>query len=211
MISGQAFNEDDGLQGTFGNPHISNFRVPLVFRHPHLPRVDIEANLTTGMSVLPTVLDLLIESDSLNEADATIARTLIHEYQGQSLLRPFISRDQTGRRAWNIGIINAGGGLLAIMSADLPYRLVVPIAGSDGYRDDQQTDNETRGGEGSFEYRFTHTQADPNEQHPLQRWEFAGLRLAVRDEYGDEAAEWIEEARRMARWWIAEQMRIWNY
>ena len=27
--SGQAFDEDDGLQGTFGNPHISNFRVPL--------------------------------------------------------------------------------------------------------------------------------------------------------------------------------------
>ncbi|GAM38409.1 hypothetical protein TCE0_033f09105 [Talaromyces pinophilus] len=207
---GQAFDEDDGLQGTFENSHISNFRIPLVFRHPHLPYIDIEANLTTGMSVLPTVLDLLIESASLNEADTKIAKSLIHEYQGQSLLRPFISRDQTGRRVWNLATINAGGSILAIMSADLPYRLVVPIINKSQDHRNQQSDNET-GGEGSFEYRFTHTQADPNEQQALERWKFADLRQAVRDEYGDEAGEWIEEARRMVRWWIAEQMRIWNY
>lgn len=163
--------------------------------------------MTTGMSVLPTVLDLLIESASLNDADTKIAKSLIHEYQGQSLLRPFISRDQTGRRVWNIATINAGGSMLAIMSADLPYRLVVPIISRS---QDQQTEIET-GGKGSFEYRFTHTQADPNEQHAVERWKFADLRQAVRDEYGDEAGEWIEEARRMVRWWVVEQMRIWNY
>lgn len=162
------------------------------------------------MSVLPTVLDLLIESASLNEADTKIAKSLIHEYQGQSLLRPFISRDQTGRRVWNLATINAGGSILAIMSADLPYRLVVPIINKSQDHRNQQSDNET-GGEGSFEYRFTHTQADPNEQQALERWKFADLRQAVRDEYGDETGEWIEEARRMVRWWIAEQMRIWNY
>lgn len=213
--SGQAFDEDDGLQGTFENSHISNFRVPLVFRHPHLPHMDIEANVTTGMSVLPTVLDLLIESKSLNEADTTIAKSLIHEYQGQSLLRPIISRDQNGRRVWNIGTVNSGGSLVAIMSADLPYRLVVPISrsrdqhGHDGKHDTSGdiVDNT----EGSFEYRFTHTKTDPNEQHPLQRWTFTELRKVVRDEYGDEAGEWIEEARKMIQWWIAEQMRIWNY
>lgn len=67
--------------------------------------------MATGMSVLPTVLDLLIESNSLNEADTKIAKSLIHEYQGQSLLRPFIRRDQTGRKVWNIGTINAGGSI----------------------------------------------------------------------------------------------------
>lgn len=161
------------------------------------------------MSVLPTVLDLLIESDSLDEADTNIAKTLIHEYQGQSLLRPLIDRDKTGRRVWSIGTINAGGGMLAVMSADLPYRLVVPVVTSQDHND-QQADNEM-GGERSFEYRFTHTQADPDEQHPLQEWKFADLRQAVRNEYGNEAAEWMGEASRMVRWWIAEQMRIWNY
>lgn len=113
------------------------------------------------------MLDLLIESKSLNEADTTIAKSLIHEYQGQSLRRRFISKGQTGRRVWNIGSINASGCMVAIMSADLPYRFVVPIAGSQDHHG-QQADNET-GGEGSFEYRFTQTQADPHEQHPLQR------------------------------------------
>ncbi|KAI5307612.1 hypothetical protein KEM55_007855, partial [Ascosphaera atra] len=39
---GQAFEEDSSTTGTYENPHISNFRVPLVFRHPHLPRVHID-------------------------------------------------------------------------------------------------------------------------------------------------------------------------
>ncbi|EED16452.1 conserved hypothetical protein [Talaromyces stipitatus ATCC 10500] len=203
---GQAFDEDDGLQGTFENSHISNFRVPLLFRHAHLPHMDIEANVTTGMNILPTVLDMLVESKSLNEADIEIARSLIHEYQGQSLLRPFISRDdRIRRRVWNIGIINAGGSLVAAMSADLPYRLIVPIT-RHGHGMNGKRDSETL-----FEYRFTHTLVDPHEQSPLSQWIFTDLRKAVREEYGEEAEDWIEEARKMVQWWVVEQKRIWNY
>jgi hypothetical protein len=63
------------------------------------------------------------------------------------------------------------------------------------------------GGEGSFEYRFTQTQADPHEQHPLQRWKFADLRNTVGDEYGDEAEEWMEEA----MGWFDDGLLIWSY
>lgn len=47
---GWAFQEDSPVRGTFENGHVSNLRVPLLFHHPSLPRMQLEVN-ATSMSV----------------------------------------------------------------------------------------------------------------------------------------------------------------
>lgn len=212
---GQAFGEDNrDMTGTYENGHISNFRVPLVVRHPHLPRIDITAN-ATALSILPTILDLLIQSQSLDEHDAEIASALLPEYQGQSLIRPFVSsvddadsqpdadKNQTGetqahheevhtRYVWNMGVINAGGSMVSVTAASIPYRLILPIR------------------EG-FEYVFTQLDEDPGESHPSKAWTLSELVEEVESKFGADAAGWLEDAEKVGRWYVNEQRRIWGY
>ncbi|EER42621.1 sulfatase domain-containing protein [Histoplasma capsulatum H143] len=185
-----AFEEDAEKTGTYENAHISNFRVPLVFRHPQLPRIQVAAN-ATSMSILPTILDLLISTNSLDAIDTTAASDLIHDYEAQSLLRPY-RPSLSGRQAWNFGIINSGGSMLAITSAAVPYRLVIPLGGS-------------------HTFRFTHMVKDPNELHPLEKWTLGDIVNVVKHMYGEEAASWVREADAVARWWAAEMRRLYNY
>ncbi|KAL2370206.1 sulfatase domain-containing protein [Blastomyces gilchristii SLH14081] len=187
---GQAFEEDDGHTGTYENGHISNFRVPLVFRHPHLPRIHVATN-ATSMSILPTILDLLVSTNSLDPVDTAAAADLMHDYEAQSLLRPYMAT-LNGRQAWNFGVINAGGSLLAVMSAAVPYRIVIPLAGS-------------------HMFRFTHIGKDPNELHPLERWTLNDLAKAVNRSHGEEASKWAREADAVGRWWAKEMHRVYNY
>ncbi|EEH35361.2 sulfatase domain-containing protein [Paracoccidioides lutzii Pb01] len=187
---GQAFAEDSKLTGTYENAHISNFRVPLVFRHPHLPRLQINAN-ATSMSILPTILDLLVSTNSLDAVDTSAAADLMHDYEAQSLLRPY-QTSLNGRQAWNFGVINAGGALLSIISAAVPYRIVIPLSGN-------------------FMFRFTNTATDPNELHPLEKWTLIDLVKVVRQRYGQEAANWASEADAIGRWWATEMHRLYNY
>ncbi|KAJ5398848.1 hypothetical protein N7465_009337 [Penicillium sp. CMV-2018d] len=225
---GQAFGEDNkDMTGTYENGHISNFRVPLVFHHPHMPRVDITAN-ATALSIIPTILDLLVQSNSLDERDSEIANSLLPEYQGQSLIRPFLSsmdepphrrdhhnhpppgeqpeheREDTQLEArshsespakrivWNMGLINAGGSMLSVMAADVPYRLVLPLK------------------EG-FEYTFTHLGEDPGEAHPTKAWTLETLMKEVKPKFGQESADWLKDAELVGKWWVSEQKRIWGY
>ncbi|KAI2713452.1 hypothetical protein CBS147332_5192 [Penicillium roqueforti] len=224
---GQAFGEDNkDMTGTYENGHISNFRVPLVFHHPHMPRVDITANVT-ALSIVPTILDLLVQSNSLDERDSGIASALLPEYQGQSLIRPFLSsmeeppnrrghhhppphehpehervdtqvearshpESPAKRSVWNMGLINAGGSMLSIMAADVPYRLILPL--KDG-----------------FEYTFTHLSEDPGENHPSKAWTLAALIKEVKPKFGQESADWLNDAEQVGKWWVSEQKRIWGY
>ncbi|KAJ5748775.1 uncharacterized protein N7511_010471 [Penicillium nucicola] len=218
---GQAFGEDNNdMTGTYENGHISNFRVPLVFHHPKMPRVNINAN-ATALSIIPTILDLLVQSNSLDERDSEIASALLPEYQGQSLLRPFLasmeepSQTRHGdhrepepessqfearshpespakRSVWNMGLINAGGSMLSVTTASVPYRLVLPLK------------------EG-FEYSFTHLGEDPNEDHPIKDWTLKLLIEEVTPKYGEEAAAWLSDAEKVGKWWVTEQKRIWGY
>ncbi|KAK7394032.1 hypothetical protein QQX98_013187 [Neonectria punicea] len=187
---GQAFKEDYYKTGTYEVPHVSNFRVPITFRHPHLPRIQYEANATT-ISVLPTILDLLINSGSLNEKDTRVASDLVQDYEGQSLIRPY-KKSHNGRRAWNFGVINSGAGMLAVTSADAPWRLVMPLGKV-------------------FEYTFTDLGNDPLELSPIASWSLDGLLDTVRNRVGDDAAVWAEEAQAVARWWSLERQRLWKY
>ncbi|KAK2741251.1 hypothetical protein FQN57_005713 [Myotisia sp. PD_48] len=187
---GQAFEEDFKVQGTYNNGHISNFRVPIVLRHPHLPRINVEAN-ATSMTFLPTLLDLLVNSKSLDEYDSSVAADLIHDYEGQSLLRPFKSSSD-GRQSWNVGIINAGGRMLAVTSAASQFRVIVPLI------------KETP-------YIFADLETDPNERDTLTEWSIKGLLSAVRRKHGEPAERWLKEADDVTRWWVKEMHRRWNY
>ncbi|KAF4949146.1 hypothetical protein FSARC_13564 [Fusarium sarcochroum] len=188
---GQAFKEDIKSKiGTYENGHVSNFRVPITFRHPHIPRVQYNAN-ATSLSILPTILDLLINTGSLNEKDKNAASDLIHDYEGQSLIRPY-KTVQNGRRAWNFGIINGGASMLSMTSADAPYRLVIPL-------DD------------STQYRFTDLKNDPLERKPLEKWTVDQLKTAIKYQVGEDAVTWVAEADAVAKWWGPERKRLWGY
>jgi arylsulfatase A-like enzyme len=189
-LSGQAFNEDSPVSGTYENGHISNFRIPLVFRHPLLPKIQITAN-ATSMSVLPTILDLLVQTKSLNDKDSTAALDLLNEYEGQSLIRPY-QATHNGRQAWNFGIINAGGTMLSVGSAAVPFRLIMPLTED-------------------FEFVFTNLNTDPDELHPLRGWYAEELTSRVQSEHGEKAAQWVTEAEKIGRWWVAERKRLWNF
>ncbi|KAJ6104440.1 hypothetical protein N7523_010760 [Penicillium sp. IBT 18751x] len=176
---GQAFNEDSPVSGTYENGHISNFRIPLVFRHPLLPKIQITAN-ATSMSIVPTILDLLVQTGSLNDKDSTAALDLLNEYEGQSLIRPY-QPTHNGRQAWNFGIINAGGTMLSVGSAAVPYRLILPLTED-------------------FEFLFTNLNSDPEEICPLRGWSAEELIPRVRSEHGEKAAQWVNDAEKVGRW-----------
>lgn len=187
---GQAFKEDDGKQGTYENGHISNFRIPITFRHPHLPRYQYEAN-ATSVSILPTILDLLINTGSLNTKDTAIASDLIQDYEGQSLIRPYRT-SHNGRRAWNFGVVNSGGGMLTVTSADAPWRLIMPL------------DKERA-------WQLTDIKNDPLELDPVSKWSTNRFLDGVENKFGKDAAQWANEARVVSQWWGLERKRLWQY
>ncbi|CEI61722.1 hypothetical protein FVEN_g2787 [Fusarium venenatum] len=187
---GHSFKDDAGKEGTYENQFISNYRVGLTFRHPHLPRVQYDANTTT-ISILPTILDLLINSGSLNENDSHIASDLVQDYEGQSLIRPYKKSDGD-RRAWTFSVVNSGAGMLGITSADVNWRLVIPL-------------NKV------IEYRITDAVNDPMELKPVAAWSPEELVTAAQSALGDEAAQWVSEAIPIAQWWVKERQRLWRY
>lgn len=178
------------MTGTYQNGHISNFRVPLLFHHPLLPRIHVNANCSS-VSILPTILDLLVNTKSLNHEDSQIAHDLIGEYEGQSLIRPYRT-SQSNRQAWIMSIINAGGTMLSVGSAAVPYRLILPLTED-------------------FEYRFTHLDEDPYELAPITDWSLESLLTHVASTYGSEASDWVAKAEVAGLWWVDERKRLWNY
>ncbi|KAF5022192.1 hypothetical protein F66182_5779 [Fusarium sp. NRRL 66182] len=187
---GHSFKDDAGKEGTYENQFISNFRVGLTFRHPHLPRVQYDANATT-ISILPTILDLLINTGSLNEKDTHIASDLVQDYEGQSLIRPYKKSDGD-RRSWVFSVVNSGAGMLGITSGDVNWRLVIPL-------------------KKTIEYRLTDAVNDPMELKPVAAWSPEELVTAARSSIGDEAAQWVSEAIPVAQWWVRERQRLWRY
>ncbi|CAG7939130.1 unnamed protein product [Penicillium nalgiovense] len=187
---GQAFGEDCPVTGTYHNPHISNFRVPLVFYHPLLPRMHLNVN-GSAVSILPTILDLLVNTNSLNPDDTEIALDLMNEYEGQSLIRPYRT-SHNGREAWNMGVINAGGSMLSVGSAAVPWRLNLPL-------------------NNDFEYRFTDLNKDPYELEPVTGWTMGALAAEVHFKHGPEAFDWAQKAEKVGLWWVAERKKLWNY
>lgn len=188
---GFSFSDDSHQKTTYANSHINSFRVPLLFHHPALPGLQIQAK-TSSLAILPTILDLLDQTKSLPDQHIDIAEELLPEYEGQSLIRPFIA-SKDGRDIYNLGVINPGGTHLSLTSASTPFRLVVPICEP-------------------VAYSFTQLTDDPGERSPVEDWDGGNkLRLKVSAKWGREAGQWVSDAEKVAGWLVWELRRRWGY
>lgn len=194
---GLSIPENDGISPYY-NPNVGNFHVPLVLSHPKLPPIAIN-DAVSSLQILPTILDLLLETGSLPKTGSQrqAAKDLASNYEGQSLLRPLHNfsnhSDQGSQGNWQYSVINSGRAMLAVRDGRQPnWRLIVPVI-----------DN--------IEWRFTDLGSDPHEQEPIVSFGLLSLLHSVERRHGLEAAEWVEEAAFMARWWVEENSKRWRY
>lgn len=189
---GLSVPENDGITPYY-NTNIGNFHVPLVFSHPQLPAIDIN-DAVISYEILPTILDLLLETGSLSESSTGIAKDLIENYEGQSLIRPLINfNDKTGQPNWQFSVMNPGRATVAVRDTSQPHwRLTVPIIEN-------------------TEWRFTDLDTEPHEEKHLVAFDFGAFLQKIEDERSAEAAHWAEEAAFVARWWVEENSLRWHY
>lgn len=186
---GLSIAEDNSFT-PYHNPKISNFHVPLVVSHPALPKINV-TDPVTSLQILPTVLDLLIETGSFSECESNAARELLRNYEGQSLLRPQKTiSDDNKHLGWQFTIMNPGGSSLAVRDANEPdLRLIVPLmAGS--------------------EWRFTDLSEDPYEKHPILSFDYTTL---VRTLDSQIQQAWVKKAVQMAEWWVEENRKRYRF
>ncbi|KAH6977560.1 sulfatase domain protein [Ilyonectria sp. MPI-CAGE-AT-0026] len=174
-------------------PGVANLHVPLVFSHPKLPVIDVE-DAVTSHQILPTILDLLVETGSLSTSESQAARDLMRNYEGQSLLRPASDFSLvTGQPNWQFTIMNPGRAMLSVRDAHQPnLRVVVPIVHD-------------------IEWRFSNLTRDPHEQATVVAFDFRRFLGKVEREHSAEAAAWVEKAAFMSRWWVEENRRRWRF
>ena len=184
---------ENGGVTPYYNPHVGNFHVPLVISHPALPQIDVN-EAATSTQILPTILDLLLETESLSKSQAIAAQDLLRNYEGQSFLRPLQQfSKESGQANWLFTVMNPGGGMLAVRDARQPnLRLIVPLVED-------------------LEWRFTDLGLDPHEKAPVLSFGFSKLLDKVEKKHGGNAARWIEEATSVTQWWIQENTRRWRY
>ncbi|KAH8662624.1 sulfatase domain protein [Xylariales sp. PMI_506] len=177
----------------YDNPNIANFHIPLILSHPGLPKLDIH-DAVLSLQILPTILDLLLETGSLADAQVDAARDVMWNYEGQSLLRPLKSvSEDTGLPNWQFTITNPGDSMIAVRDARQPgWRLVIPLL--DG-----------------FEWRFSDADKDPQEEVPVLAVDMVGLMAKVEEDYGAEQSRWVEEAVAVTEWWMKENHRRYRY
>jgi hypothetical protein len=193
IFSGFSFGDStSSMRTTYSNPHISSFPIPMTFYHPNLPRASAQVTVTP-ISVVPTILDLLVATTSLNSRDHEIARDLIPEYEGQSLIRQYVRSRDDDREAWSFSVVNPGGTHLAVTSAAYPYRYVVPICELSPYG-------------------FTDLRTDPLEKKPLTNWE-GGKKFAhkIASVHGEEAGSWARRAEKISRWYVRDMRSRYGY
>lgn len=194
------FAGDHGLsiaeRGTltpYSNPHIANYHVPLVISHPKLPPINID-DAVTSLQILPTILDLLVETGSLSKSATKAARDLARNYEGQSLLRPLRNfSEKTGQGGWQFTVMNPGGSTVAVRDARHPsWRLIVPVFGN-------------------YEWRFTDITVDPHEEQPILSFDLDKLKDILETNQEPDAVRWVEEAAIVTRWWVGENHKRWRY
>lgn len=196
---GLAFNTLDGSVSTMNNGHISNFAVPLLFIHPDLPRIQVNAS-TSQMSIIPTILDLLTQSESLPTDASAKAQALLPLYQGNSLIRQLNYSVPTTNNStapaffqpFHFSVINPGGAVLTIADASTPFRLLLPLCSANPLR-------------------FTNTAVDPAEQDPIIAWTMNELAALVKVRHGTRAQDWAILAEELGRWWFWDQRSKWGY
>lgn len=172
-------------------PNVGNFHVPLVLSHPAMPPIDVNDVVNSNM-ILPSILDLLIETGSLGEADTKAAKDLVRNYEGQSLIRPLHSNNYE-MGGWQFTVMNPGRATLSVRDArHADWRVVIPIVAD-------------------IEWRFTNTQDDKHEDDPILDFGYPEFLQKIQDTYGEDVAMWVEEAAFVARWWVDENAKRWRY
>lgn len=185
---GLAIAENHGVTA-YLNPNVANFHVPLVLSHPQLPALRSDAAVQS-LQILPTILDLLLETGSLADETTKATEDLLSLYEGQSLIRPIHDEsDETGHPNWQFTVMNPGKATLSVRSPRAPaWRLVIPVVED-------------------VEWRFTNVEESPNEMEAIVAFGFAAFLDAIKEKYGTEAAEWAEQGSFMARWWVQENRK----
>lgn len=181
---------EDGGVTPYDNPHVANFHVPMVFSHPQLPAINVDGRVTS-LQILPTILDLLVESSSLDENATRAIKDLLPLYEGQSMIRELVP-EKDGKLDWQFTVMNTGATWLALRSAPKPYRLVIPLVPD-------------------VEWRFSDVDLDPHEERTLQSFSLLPLLDLVDKVHGDEALQWIKDAAHVAQWWVAENWSRYEY
>ena len=173
--------------------HVANFHVPFVLSHPQLPPISVD-DPVTSFQLLPTLLDLLLETGSLSSPHRKAAEDLIKLYEGQSLIRPQRAvHPDTGMANWQFSITNPGGTLLAVRDARIPTRrLVIPISGDS-------------------EWQLTDLERFPHEKEAISAFGYVEFLQLVKETDSEKTAEWVEEAATVTKWWIGENHRKWRY
>ncbi|KHN97941.1 sulfatase domain protein [Metarhizium album ARSEF 1941] len=184
---------ENGLVSAYYNPNVGNLHVPLVISHPKLPVIDID-DAVTSLQILPTIMDLLVETGSLGPEHSRVVKSLTAgSYEGQTMIRRVRKSSETGQGDWQFTVINPGRAMVSVRDARQPHlRLVVPVI-----------DN--------VEWRFTNLGADPTEEVPVQGFEFVSFLHSVEQMHGMGIARWVEEAAFISRWWIEDNSRRWRY
>ncbi|KAF9892638.1 hypothetical protein FE257_001040 [Aspergillus nanangensis] len=173
---------NDGGLTPYDNPHIGSFHIPLVLAHPQLPPVEVTTPVMSDQ-IVPTILDLLVESSSLSPNSTAVATDVRPMYEGQSLIRPLVTEKTLSHSGvektmqdWQFTVMNTGGSWLAVRSAARPeYRLVIPLI------DD-------------LEWRFTNLHTDPDEVHPVKDFSLVDLAKTLDQDYGDDAVRFLRDA-----------------
>ncbi|PLB51327.1 sulfatase domain protein [Aspergillus steynii IBT 23096] len=185
---------NDGGATPYDNPHLGSFHIPIVFSHPKLPQVEIKTPVIS-QQIVPTILDLLIESSSLGPNGTHAAKDIRSLYEGQSMIRELIPEDKEDKKKqdWQFTVMNTGGSWLALRSAARPkYRLVIPLI------DD-------------LEWRFTDLEKDPNEKKPYKDFNLVDLAEKLDKEYGEDVVEWLRDAAHVAQWWVVDNWHRYRY
>lgn len=157
--------------------------------HPKLPYIIIDDSVCS-IQILPTILDLLTETESLSLSEARAAHDMVRNYESQSLLRPLQKFSKiTGQGGWQFTAMNPGGLTIAVRDARQPnWRLIVPVFSN-------------------YEWRFTDLGADPNEQAPLLSYGYKANLRSVEAKFGSDAAMGVEEAAAVTRGWTDENYK----
>ncbi|KAH7152635.1 alkaline-phosphatase-like protein [Dactylonectria macrodidyma] len=184
---------ENNFASPYYNPNIGVDHVPLVISHPQLPAFDAH-DAVHSSQILPTILDILLETGSLNNASRQVAADLIHNYEGQSLLRPLnVANNQTGQGQWQFTVTNPGRAMLTVRDARYPERhLVVPVIEN-------------------VDWRFSNLTSDPHEHHSTQSLDFISFLQSIEEKYGREVAEWAEEGAFITRWFVKENSKRWRF
>ncbi|EJP62857.1 subtilase-like protein [Beauveria bassiana ARSEF 2860] len=189
---GLSIAENHGVTA-YLNPNVANFHVPLVLSHPQLPTLHSNAAVQS-LQILPTILDLLLETRSLPDEALQAATDLLGLYEGQSLIRlTHTESRKTGQPNWQFTVMNPGKATLGVRSArDPAWRLVVPLVED-------------------MEWRFTNLENFPNETEEIVDFGYTSFLGTIEEIHGKGAAVWAEEAAFLARWWVDENRRRYRY